>query len=119
MKYPKFSRIYEVFTRILGGAVYSKAAELVIKASNFYDNAANKAGALMIMKSSLGNETQVMIVDSSFILNNAGLQASTIQFFSDLVKLYAMISKSNFFSNDARCKEKKILICFCFLFFPF
>ena len=104
----ELKRIYEFFKRILGGAINCKSQELFINSNKFIENEANTAGAIMITKNPLGNQTLILIANSSFFYNKAGPQASSIQFFNDLVGLTAFILNSSFKLNDARCKGKFI-----------
>jgi hypothetical protein len=105
MRYQAIKRIYEFFTRILGGAINCKSQALFINGNKFIANEANKAGAIMITKNLLGNQSLVLIANSSFYHNEAGPQASSIQFFSDLVGLTGFLLNCTFKMNDARCKN--------------
>jgi hypothetical protein len=96
-------RILEVSSRVSGGAVHSSSLALIINGCLFLMNEANFGGALHISNNQLGNSSMLLIGNSSFYFNQAGIQASTILFFNDLVGMQAFISDSTFISNEAKC----------------
>jgi hypothetical protein len=98
-------RILEVSSRVSGGAIHSTSLALKINNCLFLMNEANFGGALHISNNQLGNSSSVLIGNSFFYLNQAGIQASCIYFYNDLIGMQAYISETKFISKETKCIE--------------
>ena len=92
-------------SRVLGGAIQSRAERFSVFDSKFIMNDANIGGALNVAKNFLKTENFMLIRGSYFIGNNAGPISSSINFFNDLLDLQAIIINTVIMFNDCKCKN--------------